>query len=168
MMTAPLDRLNRPTPASLWWNIAAFVGATVILNGLIFGLGWNTSTDSVSAPRASFAPPDWVVGAVWTLILFPLMAAARWRFNSVTTAAGFLARRWTTFLLMMCLIWPFYSLAIGSLIGGLIGNIGVGLVAVLTVARCWKLDRTAALMVLPVVGWLMFATLLVSAQLGWF
>lgn len=158
--TAPL---NRTTRTSLALNITLAVGATTVMNGLIFALGWNTTTDS--APRPSFSPPDWVVGVVWAAVLFPLMAAARWRLNAAPHPGGSAARRWVTGLLGFCLVWPLYTLALGSLVGGLLGNLAVILVAGVTIVRVRSVSPSTAWLIAPVIAWVAFATLIVMAQL---
>ena len=57
-----LSALNRPGRASLHLNLALFVGVALVLNALIFGLGWDGGLGA--APKAGFYPPGWLVGLV--------------------------------------------------------------------------------------------------------
>jgi translocator protein len=158
-----LTGTQRPRPP-LVLDISLWVGLTLLANGLIFSLGWDRST---SPPFVvAFEPPGWVVGAVWSAVLFPLMITVRWRLNA-DTAAVRRARAWATALLIACLVWPFYTLALGSLIGGLSGNVGTLLLTVVAIRMVCSVDRRGAALLVPVALWLIFATLIVVASLGW-
>ncbi len=156
--------LNKPGALSLVLNVLLAVGAALVMNGLIFGLGWNRSTDYATKP--SFEPPGYVVGLVWEG-LFALMATARWLLNSRSGTGASRARALVTLLIIFCLLWAFYSLAIGSLIGGLLGNLGTIAIASFTVARLGAISKTAAFLIMPVVLWVTFATAIVLSELGW-
>jgi benzodiazapine receptor len=158
-----LQALNRDDRQALVLNVALAVGAAVIVNAAIFLLGWNSTTDY--APQPWFEPPDWVIGVVW-LVLFSLMASARWTLNSYTIIGVVRARAMITVLIICCLLWPFYSLATGSLVGGLVGNIITIALAVAAMVLAWPRSRDAALFILPVVLWLSFAILIVLAEMG--
>jgi translocator protein len=159
-------RLNSPERSALSLNVLLMVSATIVLNGLIFALGWDTSTASASAKIPAFAPPGWVVGLVWTAILFPLMATARWQLNTYAEPSASSARATVTALLICCLIWPFYSLALGSLIGGLIGNLITIGIALYAIWRVRLVSRNAALLIVPVVLWVVFATAIILSEMG--
>jgi tryptophan-rich sensory protein len=161
-----IARLNNPDRNSLALNVFLAVGATLVLNGLIFALGWDTSTGATRTP--AFEPPGWLVGLVWTTILFPLMATARWQLNARLEAGASGARATVTVLLACCLIWPLYSLAIGSLIGGLIGNLVTIAIAVYAIYRVLPISRNTALLIVPVVLWVMFATAIIVGEMGVF
>jgi tryptophan-rich sensory protein len=166
-----LQRINQPNRASMLLNLGVALGATFVINGLIFGLGWNASTDTLAA-RASFAPPDWVVGAAWVVWL-GLLAVARWWLNASVRAEAVNARNWVGGLLVSCLLWPLYSLAIGSLVGGLIGNLWTIALAAFTIFQISKLSKTdphlalpAGSLVAPVILWVSYATAIILRQLG--
>jgi len=158
-----LQALNQDDRRALTLNVALAVGAALIIYGVIFLLGWDSATGH--APRPWFEPPGWVIGVVW-LVLFSLMASARWTLNSYTIIGVVRARAMITVLIISCLLWPFYSLAIDSLVGGLIGNIVTIIIAVAAMVFAWLRSRDAALFILPVVLWLSFAILIVLAEMG--
>lgn len=147
--------LNKPGTRSLVLNLLLAVGAAVAMNGLIFGLGWNKSTDY--SPKALYEPPDYMIGLVW-IVLFALMATSRWLLNSSPEIGASQARAWVTFLVIFCLIWPLYSLAIGSVIGGLLGNFETIAIATFAVIRVWMISKPAAFLIMPVILWVTFAT----------
>jgi len=157
--------LNQDDRHALVLNIAIAVGAAAIVNGVILLLGWDSPTDY--APQPWFEPPGWVVVLVW-LVLFSLMASARWTLNSYTIIGVVRARALITLLIVACLVLPFYSLAISSLMGGLIGNFITIALAVTSIVFTWRRSRDAALFILPVVLWIAFATLVILAEMGRF
>jgi benzodiazapine receptor len=159
-----VDALNRDDRNGLSLNVGLAVGAALVLNGVIFVLGWNKMTDY--APQPWFQPPGWVVAVVW-LLLFALMGRARWLLNSYTIVGVVRARRMVTLLVLSCLLWPFYSLAIGSVLGGLVGTVVTLVLAVVALALVRTRSREAALLLIPVVVWLSYATLIILATLGW-
>lgn len=150
-----LASLNKPDTRSLVLNLLLGVGSAIAMNGLIFGLGWNKQTDY--APKPSFELPDHVVAIVW-LALFAFMATARWLLNSYSEIGALQARASVTFLMIFCLIWPFYSLAISSIVGALVGNFGAIAIALFAIARLWIFSKTAAFLIMPVVLWVALAT----------
>ena len=64
-------RKERPVMAGLAANLAVFVGTPLVVNGVIFGLGLESSSGQTGLP------PGWVVGTIW-LVLFAAMGVARW------------------------------------------------------------------------------------------
>lgn len=159
-----VDALNRHDRNGLLLNVGLAVGAALVLNAAIFALGWNTTTDHAPQPR--FAPPGWVVAAVW-LVLFALMARARWMLNSYTIIGVVPSRRMVTVLIVSCLLWPFYSLASGSVLGGLIGTVVTIVLAIVALVFVRARSRDAALLLVPVILWLAFATFVILAELRW-
>lgn len=102
--------LNKPDRRSLVLNLLVAISAVLVINGFIFALGW----DKASATPQS--PPGALVGSVW-VILFALMSTARWQLNAYSVNQASTARNWVTILMLSCLLYPFYSLAIASQIG---------------------------------------------------
>lgn len=153
---------DQPNNWSLVYNLLLIVGSVLVMNAFIFGFGWDATTDY--APRVSFAPPDYVVGIVWT-ILFALLAISRWLLNYSREPNAARAKMSVTVLIVSCLIYPLYSLAIGSVIGGLLGNIWTIALAAYVVAVVRRVSKNAALLISPVILWVAFATLITLAEL---
>ena len=156
--------LNKPDRRSLVLNILLAVGAALFMNGLIIGLGWDKSTDYASSP--SFQSPGYVVGFVWEC-LFTLMATARWQLNAYSFNQASPARNWVTILMISCLLYPFYSLAINSQIGGLLGNLETIALTTFVIVQVWSISTLTALLILPVIFWVAFATATILKDLGW-
>ena len=147
-----MERLRGKAKKNLSTNLAVFVGAPLVLNGIIFALGWNR-------PRAKAAgiPPGWAVGSLW-LLLFAGMGAARWQLESASTSL-FRERRseWVSLLAFLCLTYPLYTEGLQDDRIGLGGNIVTGLVSCVAVERVAHRSRTAALLLLPTCLWLGYA-----------
>lgn len=113
--------------------------------------------------RPGWAPPGWLFGPVWTL-LYALMAVAAWR---VARQPALPLRRVAlgVFGLQLALnaLWSWIFFAWQS---GLWAFWGAALLAALvgaTVLLFRELDRLAAALLLPYLGWTSFATLLSGA-----
>ncbi|RSK33086.1 tryptophan-rich sensory protein [Hymenobacter metallilatus] len=156
-----LAALNQPTRRGLLLNVGAAVLSCLLLNGLIFAFNWD---DSGPLPLAPALGP--YVGAVW-VGLFALLGTARWQLIRVGSSAGRRARRWVVILMASCLAYPFYTLALGSDLAGLLGNVETILLAAFVAWRIWPYSRPAARLVLPVIAWVTFATATVLRGLGW-
>ncbi len=68
-----LSLLNQPNTTSLILNILVALVAVSVMNGLIYGLGWNKTIKPIA--KSLLAPHTYLIGIVWT-ILFVLMATA--------------------------------------------------------------------------------------------
>jgi tryptophan-rich sensory protein len=136
--------------------VAVPVILALALNGVIFALGW-TQPDHDRQP--SFAPPGYAIGIVWT-ILFACMGAARY----YAVAAG--DRRdaaLIVILIALCLAYPFYTAGLQDHLAGLIGLSVTEVLALTTLLHAWKPARWAAYLILPLIVWLWFASLLILA-----
>jgi translocator protein len=141
---------------SLAGNLAAFVLPPLLLNGMIFGLGWNTN----SAPNP-YLPPGWVVGTIW-MVLFAAMGIARWLV--VGNAEHRHAKR-VAILGLLCLIYPLYTLGLSSLTIGLAGGILTGLYAIWIMPGLLRVSRAAAALIGLVAAWLIYASVQLSRSM---
>lgn len=133
-------------------NLAIFVGAPLLLNGLIFGLGWNR-------PRAKAAgiPPGWVVGGLW-LFLFAGMGAARTQLANMPRGI-FRERRteWVSLVAFLCLVYPLYTDGLRDDRIGLGGNMVTAAVGFAALERISHRSKSAASLLLPTCLWLVYA-----------
>lgn len=148
-----LAALNAPGRRGLVANLVVWLGAVLLLNGLVFALGWSTRA---SAPAPWFAPPGWVIGTVW-VGLFALLAVARWRLHDRPAARG-----WVTGLMLACLAFPLYAQAPGSVWAGFAGSVATCVLAGFVARRAGP----AGGLVLPTVLWCGFASVLTGTQIG--
>jgi len=155
---------NQSSLRSLVLNLLLSLGLVLLMNGLIFSFGWGTGSTTHSKPW--FNPPDYLVGLVWTG-LFALMAIARWMMNFPSKTSPAQARNWITLLIGFCLLYPLYSLALNSFIGGLIGNLATIVFASFTIVRVWSISQLASVLIMPVVLWVAIATTIDIPRIQW-
>ncbi|MGA8939921.1 MAG: TspO/MBR family protein [Acidobacteriaceae bacterium] len=135
-------------------NMVLFVGLPLVLNGLIFGLGWERS----SGPQTGL-PPGWVVGAIW-LVLFAGMGIARWLLlRAAVTRGDVNVRRveWVSLLAFLCLLYPLYTAGFSNLFDGLVGNVLTLVVAVPVAVYGFRRVRAAGAWLVPLCAWLAYA-----------
>jgi tryptophan-rich sensory protein len=133
-------------------NLVVFVGAPLVLNGVIFGLGVNRSGGAQTG-----LPPGWVVGTIW-LVLFAGMGAVRWLLLRVSSTHKEQRRvEWVSLLAVLCLLYPVYTVGFSWLLAGLVGNM-VTLVAAVPIALyAFRRSRLAGCCLVPLVLWLSYA-----------
>ncbi len=136
-----------------WVNVAWPIAAAGVMNGLIFGLGWNDGTQLTDPGD----PPGWMVGAVW-LVLFALMGLALATLQRLGTECARRGRSWVLILIGFCLAYPVYAIATDSWALGLIGNFLTIALALYVVIRVWAASRGAAWLVFPIIPWVSYAT----------
>lgn len=110
--------------------------------------------------KPAFNPPNWVFGPVWT-VLYALMAVAMWRVY-VRSNGSERPRAVTIFAIQLVLnvAWSAAFFTAHSLGGGLV-VIALLLAAILaTIVVFARIDRLAAILLLPYIAWVSFATLL--------
>lgn len=156
---------NKPYKQSLVFNLLLVVGGVVLVNGLIFSLEWTTRSPEKIIETPSFAPPGWVVGVAWT-IWFIGLAISRWIIGKSENYKLNSNRVLIDILIISCLIYPFYSLAIGSVIRGLIGNIFTVFLSSYVFYRVLKKSKSAAWLIFPIIPWVTFATMITLFEAG--
>ena len=150
----------RQDRAGLLRHIAIFVGATIALNGIIFGLGFDRSADTVT--RLSWAPPGWAIGTIW-VVLFALYAVAHWLLLQHGDA-GRRAAVWIRAIAAWDLAYPFLTNGFDLRLGAWLNVITV-LFTILLLWRVWQASRSAFGWLLPSLGWVCFASVLTFAAL---
>jgi tryptophan-rich sensory protein len=139
--------------------IAVFALLT-LAGGILIGTGNGPGAWFDNLTKPSFNPPGWVFGPVWTVlyILIGIAGGLVWRGN----ARGLPMQLWFAQLALNFAWSPvFFSLH----------RIGLALVIILAmlalivafVATAWRAHRTAALLFLPYLAWVAFATMLNAA-----
>lgn len=107
--------------------------------------------------KPGFTPPGWVFGPVWTL-LYPMLAIAGWRVwrERRSPVASLL------FLLQLALnaAWPWLFFVLQRVDLAFFDCALLLAAALATVGAFWRVHRGAALLLVPYVAWLAFATVL--------
>lgn len=153
-----------PTPRPFLGALAAVLACEAV------GLAGAAVTDPGSAwyralEKPPFQPPAWVFGPAWTL-LYALMGVAAWRVLRRREAPG--ARRALGLFaaqLALNAAWSpvfFGAHAIGAALAILVA---LDVLVAATVVAFRRVDRTAAVLLLPYLAWVLFATTLNAAIL---
>jgi len=169
-MSKIADAFNSPD----WIGLVSNLLTVWILPGasiwLLSRTGSNFGAPTATSPRdAPWTPPGAVIGAVWFL-LYTLMALSLWVLNRAPAAPGTSLKLIVALLITFCLVWPFYAFSEMSRLPGLLGNIGVLLLAAFAVWQLWPVSRPAAIMIAPVAVWITIATATIldgARRYGW-
>ncbi|XSG82007.1 MAG: TspO/MBR family protein [Methyloligella sp. ZOD6] len=111
--------------------------------------------------KPSFNPPDWIFGPVWTLLYTTMAGALFWVWRTdAPDEEKQPAYRWFAAQLILNVLW---SVAFFQMQSPLLGTLDAVLLLIAicgTVAAFWRLSRGAALLLVPYLLWVMFATVL--------
>ena len=140
----------------LTWLLAAFAAAA---------LGAVASVDAASfyaqLSKPSWAPPAWLFGPVWS-VLYALMGFAAWL---VWRTPGPTRAALTLFVAQLAAnalwSWLFFGWHRGALAAVEVLILLALIVA--TVVAFWRISRPAALLLVPYLGWVAFASALTWA-----
>ena len=133
--------------------VAAF-GSLVSVTGVD---GWYAD-----APHVTWTPPNWAFGVVWT-VLYTMIAVSGWllwRRRARAPLAFFVAQ------LVVNAIWTPVFFGAYPFIGSTALWIGVAVIIVLdllvvaTIAVAWPVSRAAALLLVPYLVWVLYASTL--------
>lgn len=113
--------------------------------------------------KPSFNPPDWVFAPVWTTF-YIAMAVAAWR---VWRERGLQGARFELSLfaaqLTLNLGWSILFFGLRQIGGALVEIVLLLATIVATALAFRRIDRIAALLLVPYIAWVAFATLLTAA-----
>jgi len=113
--------------------------------------------------RPSWAPPGWLFGPVWS-VLYSLMALSAWL---VWRRVGLPAAGRAIFLYGAQLAanalwsWLFFAWHMGA--AAFVEVVVLWLLIVATVAAFWRISRIAAVLLVPYLAWVSFASALTFA-----
>jgi len=159
--------LNQPTKKSLYLNFGLFVLIQLVISCLVFGFGWDKGHNPAFIKKPYIVPSGALVGSVW-IVLYILMSYSRWFLNRYNDAPAKNIKLFITLLLVWCSLYPFYTFAIDSAYGGLVGNTGIFLISLFIIIKSWKNIKTVSFLILPVLLWITFATTIILSELGYF
>jgi translocator protein len=158
-------RTRRRTGARSWLMLAVFVAIAFA----VAALGSLTSIGAVNGwyarvPHAAWTPPSWAFGAVWTL-LYSLIAVSGWlvwlerREVDTRVALGLYVVQ-----LVLNAFWTPVFFAGYNLIGlpalwiALVIILVLDLAVAATITAFWHLSRAAALLLVPYLLWILYAS----------
>ncbi len=150
---------DRDDRRGLFANVAAFVGAALLVNGIVFGA--HLTHDE---PSSTFAIPGPIVGAVW-IALFASLGTARWLIVRRARGSAYRASWYVVGLALFCLSYAFYALPAAPIVG-LFGNLATLLATLIVIARIPYAKRRATWFVAPIFVWVSIATISVAGLAG--
>jgi tryptophan-rich sensory protein len=110
-----------------------------------------------------FSPPNWVFGPVWTL-LFLLMGIALYIIwvikEKKLLEKRFYAISWFKIQFAFNVLWSYLFFGLRNPFLGFIGIIFLWLSIVITIIYFYKINKTAAYLMVPYLLWVSFASLL--------
>jgi len=143
------------------------IWSAVLASVYIFVIGWASPMPmawyaTLQKPAAN--PPPWVFGVVWST-LFALIAISGYLvWNHYKTDVR---RKFFTFLYLingfLVFLWCYFFFALQNPINALFTCIGMLIVAELMIITAFYTNKRAAYLLLPYLGWLLFATYLNTA-----
>ncbi len=111
--------------------------------------------------KPSWQPPSWVFGPVWTtLYLLMGIAAARiWNYRGRSSLVKGALIVYTVQLILN-ILWSVVFFGAQSPAGALLLIVALWLAIVATIYQFWRIDHTAALLLVPYLLWVTFASVL--------
>ena len=164
-------RTDSSRPTSALGNVVALVAfvALALLAGWIGSLATtpNIPTWYAGLVKPSFNPPNTIFPVVWT-ILYIVMAVAAWL---VWRTSADKASRRTALIawfvqLALNVAWSFAFFGAHSPLAGLIVIVALLIAIVVTILAFRRIDGLAALLLVPYLAWVAFATVLNAAILS--
>jgi translocator protein len=106
----------------------------------------------------AIAPPNWVFAPVWTT-LYVVMAYAAWR---VWKKTGLRSAEMTAYAVQLALnfAWSGIFFALHLIFVALVELVVLDIAILVTLLMFWRKDRPAGWLLLPYLGWSLFATAL--------
>ena len=140
---------------ALWILICEVVG---VVSGLLSRAGIELYNQTVAKPP--FTPPSWVFPVVWT-ILFALMGISAAR---VSLSEPSVSRSWGlnlfTAQLIVNFFWPLFFFNLQAYVFSFIWLLILWILVAATIWIFYKVDTTAAWLLVPYLAWLTFAAIL--------
>ena len=144
------------------WGALAFV-LVCQMAGLIGALTTGTGDSSwyQELEKPAFQPPGWVFGPTWTL-LYTLMGVAAWRVWRRGASTPGVRRGLVLFALQLLLnaVWSPVFFGAHRVDLALVILVALTLLVLATSLVFRRVDRPAFLLMLPYLGWVVFATVL--------
>ena len=141
-------------------GLAGWLAASFIAGGLGAIASANAAAFYGQLSQPSWAPPAWLFGPVWS-VLYVLMGLAAWlvwRKHGFTGASTALRLFGLQLLANALWTWLFFKWQLGA--AAFAEILLLLLLIAATIFAFWRLHRLAALMLVPYVAWVSFATAL--------
>ncbi|QFU17830.1 TspO/MBR family protein [Microvirga thermotolerans] len=154
---------DSPTPPLQRFLIAVLPVAAASVLGSVATMP-NIPTWYATLAKPGFTPPNWVFGPVWTL-LYAMMAYALWRILALPKDRPGRRGAVAAFFVQLALnaLWSWAFFGAHSPLAGLVVILALLVAIVATIRAFLPLDRAAALLLVPYLAWVAYATALNAA-----
>jgi translocator protein len=140
--------------------------ALLISVGICFAIGFTTGYFFrpgewyAALDKPPFNPPSWLFAPVWT-VLYVMMGVAAWRiWKTAASAERTTALRSFAVQLVLNAAWSPTVFGMHSLGGGVAVIVAMAFAIIVTIQRFHPIDKIAARLLYPYLGWVAFATAL--------
>lgn len=115
-----------------------------------------------------FNPPNWIFAPVWTVLYILMGVAGGMIWNRMETDEAAVKKAFQFFIIQLGLnaLWSYLFFGLHNPLLALIEIVLLWLMIFETYNQFKKIDKTAALLLLPYLGWVSFATVL-NAGIWW-
>ena len=111
--------------------------------------------------KPDFAPPNWVFAPVWTALYLLMCISLFIVWNAGIDKSNVRKSMWTFILqLLLNILWSYLFFGLRSPLLGLIEIIALWFMIVLTMVFFFRISKTAALILIPYLLWVSFASYL--------
>ncbi len=126
--------------------------------GASYWTNLSVSTWYPSLIKPSWTPPGWLFGPIWT-ILYLMIAISGWLiFTAEYSSRRTIALMFYGTQLTLNLLWSFLFFSLKSPVLGLIDILLLSLLIILTIFSAWSVRRLAAILLIPYLIWVIYAT----------
>jgi translocator protein len=114
--------------------------------------------------KPSFNPPNAVFGPVW-ITLYALMGIAAWLVYDKGRGGAKAGRPLTIFIaqLVLNVLWSIMFFGVHNILGGFVIIVALWILIAATIKLFWPISRAAAVLLVPYLLWVGFATALNAA-----
>ena len=112
-----------------------------------------------------FNPPNWIFAPVWTVLYILMGVAGGMIWNRIDTDEAAVKKAFQFFIIQLGLnaLWSYLFFGLHNPMLAFIEVILLWLMILETYNQFKKIDKTAALLLLPYLGWVSFATVLTGS-----
>ncbi|MCO6392036.1 tryptophan-rich sensory protein [Aliihoeflea aestuarii] len=141
---------------SRFLTLALFV-LLVVVGGSLIGVNNVPGEWYQSLAKPPFNPPNWIFAPVWT-ILYVLIAVAGWRIWRERSTRGAMTAWWVQ--LGLNFLWSPVFFTLNSIGLALLVILALLVTIIVFIRIAWDRDRISAVLFIPYLAWVAFATLL--------
>lgn len=155
--------MAQATERKVWWKVALLTVPLIVVLGNLSGFLSNSGFgnpwfDAVRKP--SFMPPGWVFGVVWTILYALMGIAVAIVISSSSSMLRSRALAFFTAQLTLNYLWSPVFFGAGAIDLGFLLIVAMVVLVIVTTSLFWRVERVAALLLLPYLAWLCLATAL--------